>query len=67
MNIPEFGVQEGYSKWAQTYDGEENPLIRLEEQAVAFAVLSRAAGTHAELEADLDSLTMSAKVWLDAL
>jgi SAM-dependent methyltransferase len=35
VHLPKFGVQEGYAKWAETYDDEENPLIRLEEQAVA--------------------------------
>jgi ubiquinone/menaquinone biosynthesis C-methylase UbiE len=31
-------VQEGYARWAQTYDRENNPLIRLEERAVGGLV-----------------------------
>lgn len=52
MKIDCLSVRDGYAKWAQTYDQENNPLIRLEERAldglvqdVPAVVLDAACGT----------------------
>jgi ubiquinone/menaquinone biosynthesis C-methylase UbiE len=52
MKTDFLSVQDGYAKWAQTYDRENNPLIRLEERAlsglvkdVPAVVLDAACGT----------------------
>jgi len=52
MKTDFLSVQDGYARWAQTYDRENNPLIRLEERAlggllqdVPAVVLDAACGT----------------------